>query len=236
MPHLILVRHGQSTWNAQNRFSGWVDVPLNHHGRQEAIAAARKISLYPVDVAFTSLLMRAMETMAICLTEGPSRTDSKSPVFKHDPADPDWHNWDQYEGHQDEEIPIFQSPNLDERHYGDLQGYNKATMADTVGHDLVQQWRRSYQTRPPGGESLADTAARTIPFFNYRILPLLKAGANVLLVAHGNSLRSIVMELESIPAEDVPHLEIETGEPLIYDRLANGQLRRQTEPVFLTAP
>lgn len=234
MPHLILVRHGQSTWNAQNRFSGWVDVPLNHHGRQEAIAAARKISPYPIDVAFTSLLMRAMETTAICLTEGPARSDSKSPVFKHDPADPDWHNWDDYDGHKEEELPIFQSPNLDERCYGDLQGYNKAKMAEKVGQDQVHQWRRSYQTRPPGGESLADTASRTIPFFNYRILPLLKAGSNVLLVAHGNSLRSIVMELEAIPAEEVPHLEIETGEPLIYDRFPNGQLRRQAEPVFLS--
>ncbi len=175
MAKLILIRHGQSTWNAANRFSGWVDVPLNSVGRREAMKAAKKICQYEIDICFTSLLMRAKETTAICLTEGNGNCADKSPVFKHDADDPNWHGWDRYEGHIEEEIPIYTTPELDERYYGDLQGYNKAEMAKKVGEEIVHQWRRSFATRPPGGESLQDTAARTIPYFQKQIMPYLKA-------------------------------------------------------------
>jgi 2,3-bisphosphoglycerate-dependent phosphoglycerate mutase len=217
MTKLILVRHGQSTWNALNRFTGWVDVPLSPVGRQEAMAAAKKISPYPIDVCFTSLLVRAIETTAICLTESNENWGGKSPVFKHDLNDPNWHGWDKYEGNKDEEIPIFMSPSLDERYYGNLQGYNKAQMAEKFGQEIVHEWRRSFSTRPPGGESLEDTAARTIPFFQNLILPYLKNGNHVLVSAHGNSLRSIIMHLDGLKSEQVPNLELATGIPIIYE-------------------
>ena len=223
MADLILIRHGQSTWNAANRFSGWVDVPLNSVGRQEAMQAAKKVCQYTIDVCFTSLLMRAKETTAICLTEGDGNCANKSPVFKHDAGDPNWHGWDKYEGHIDEEIPIYTCPDLDERYYGDLQGYNKAQMAEEVGEDIVHQWRRSFSTRPPGGESLEDTAARTIPFFEKRIIPYLKQSNNVLVSAHGNSLRSIIMYLDKLDEEKVPNLELATGIPIVYKVDENGQ-------------
>jgi 2,3-bisphosphoglycerate-dependent phosphoglycerate mutase len=181
MAKLILIRHGQSTWNASNRFSGWVDVPLNTIGRREAMNAAKKIGDCQIDVCFTSLLMRAKETTAICLTEGNNVCGEKSPVFKHDADDPNWHGWDKYEGNPEEEIPIYTSPELDERYYGDLQGYNKAEMSEKFGAELVHQWRRSFNTRPPGGESLADTAARTIPYFQNQIMPYLTKENNVLV-------------------------------------------------------
>ena len=216
MAKLILIRHGQSTWNEANRFSGWVDVPLNHTGRTEAIAAAKKVCQYKIDVCFTSLLMRAKETTAICLTEGDIDLTAKSPVFKHDADDSNWHGWDKYEGEITEEIPIYTSSQLDERYYGDLQGYNKAEMAEEVGEETVHQWRRSFSTRPPGGESLKDTIARTVPFFQDKIVPFLKQGKNVLVSAHGNSLRSIIMHLDDLNPQEVPHLELKTGIPIVY--------------------
>lgn len=216
---LILIRHGQSTWNAANRFSGWVDIPLNSQGRCEAIKAAKKIAEYDIDICFTSLLMRAKETTAICLTECGDKCLEKSPVFKHDSKDSNWHGWDKYE-----EIPIYTSPDLDERYYGDLQGYNKGEMAKRVGEEIVHQWRRSFRTRPPGGESLADTAARTIPYFQKQILPHLKEGNNVLVSAHGNSLRSIIMHLDNLEESKVPNLELATGIPIVYTVNESGKI------------
>jgi 2,3-bisphosphoglycerate-dependent phosphoglycerate mutase len=224
MTQLILIRHGQSTWNATNRFSGWVDVPLNSLGRQEAMKAAQKICQYSIDICFTSLLMRAKETIAICLTEGDENCTPKSPVFKHDLDDPNWHGWDRYEGHLEEEIPIYTSPALDERYYGSLQGYNKAEIAAKLGVELVNQWRRSFSVRPPGGESLADTAARTIPYFQKQILPYLKQGKNLLVSAHGNSLRSIIMHLEKLNEAEIFQVELATGIPIIYTIDLEGKI------------
>ncbi|MEL6459774.1 MAG: histidine phosphatase family protein, partial [Cyanobacteria bacterium J06621_15] len=160
MSKLILIRHGQSTWNAANRFSGWVDVPLNKIGRLEATIAAYKLKDYKVDVCFTSLLVRAIETAVICLTENEKICGGKNPVIKHNSDDPQWHGWDKYEGDCSEELPIFTSMSLDERYYGDLQGLNKAKTAERLGEELVHQWRRSFSVRPPGGESLEDTMNR----------------------------------------------------------------------------
>jgi 2,3-bisphosphoglycerate-dependent phosphoglycerate mutase len=223
MSQLILIRHGQSTWNAQNRFTGWVDVPLSRQGREEARRAAVKLSAYEIDVCFTSLLIRAIETAVICLTECEGVCAGKSPVLKHDADDPNWHGWDNYEGDHSQEIPIFLSPALDERYYSTLQGLNKEEVAKIMGRQTVHQWRRSFAIRPPGGESLADTAARTLPFFENRILAHLKNGDNVLLAAHGNSLRSIIMKLDRLTEEEVPSLELKTGIPFIYDVDINGQ-------------
>ncbi len=217
MTKLILIRHGQSTWNDANRFSGWVDVPLNKRGRVEATLAAYKLKDYKVDVCFTSLLVRAIETAVICLTENEEICNGKSPVIKHTSDESQWHGWDKYEGDGSQELPIFTSMMLDERYYGDLQGLNKAETAEKLGKELVHQWRRSFSVRPPGGESLEDTMNRTVPFFNERIITHLKQGDTTLIAAHGNSLRSIIMELDKLEPEEVPHLELATGQPIVYD-------------------
>jgi 2,3-bisphosphoglycerate-dependent phosphoglycerate mutase len=217
MTKLILIRHGQSTWNAANRFSGWVDVPLNKRGRVEATLAAYKLKDYKVDVCFTSLLVRAIETAVICLTENEEICNGKSPVIKHNSDEPQWHGWDKYDGKASDELPIFTSMALDERFYGDLQGLNKAETAEKLGKELVHQWRRSFSVRPPGGESLEDTMNRTLPFFKERILTHLKQGDTTLIAAHGNSLRSIIMELDKLEPKEVPNLELATGQPIVYD-------------------
>jgi 2,3-bisphosphoglycerate-dependent phosphoglycerate mutase len=217
MAKLILIRHGQSIWNAANKFTGWVDVPLSKLGRLEASKAAYRLRNYQLDVCYTSLLIRAIETAVICLTEYPEICAGRSPIVKHPLNDPDWHGWNQYEGNSTEELPIFLSPALDERYYGQLQGLNKAQTAEKYGVDQVQQWRRSFSTRPPQGESLQDTMNRTIPYFQSRILPHLQAGENVLVAAHGNSLRSIIMILDNLNTETIADLELVTGIPIVYD-------------------
>jgi 2,3-bisphosphoglycerate-dependent phosphoglycerate mutase len=224
MAKLILIRHGQSTWNAANKFTGWVDVPLSKLGRQEAAIAAQKISEYQIDLCFTSLLIRAIETAVICLTECEGACAGRSPVIKHAADDPQWHGWDSYEGDFNEELPIFTSSALDERYYGQLQGLNKAQMAEKFGEAQVMEWRRSFATRPPGGESLEDTLNRTLPFFKERILTHLLHGDNVLVAAHGNSLRSIMKELDNLSEEAVAKLELATGVPIVYDIDASGQV------------
>jgi 2,3-bisphosphoglycerate-dependent phosphoglycerate mutase len=227
MATLILIRHGQSTWNASNKFTGWVDVPLNKTGRKEATEAALKISQYQINVCYTSLLIRAIETAVICLTECEGICGNKSPVIQHDADDPNWHGWDKYEGDHSMEVPVFLSAALDERHYGNLQGLNKAEMAEKFGQEQVHLWRRSFSVRPPGGESLEDTMHRTLPFFQNRIMTHLKHGDTTLVVAHGNSLRSIIMELDHLPEADVPNLELKTGIPIVYEIGSDGQVKEK---------
>jgi 2,3-bisphosphoglycerate-dependent phosphoglycerate mutase len=188
MGKLVLVRHGQSQWNLENRFTGWVDVPLTEQGRQEARRAGRALRDTAFDQAFTSSLQRAAETLDIVLAEN---------------------------AHAD--VPIASDAALNERHYGDLQGLNKGETAEKYGADQVHIWRRSYDVRPPGGESLEDTAARTLPYFAAQIAPRVLRGESVLVVAHGNSLRSIVMDLEGLNREQVMALNIPTGVPIVYE-------------------
>jgi 2,3-bisphosphoglycerate-dependent phosphoglycerate mutase len=199
MSKLVLVRHGQSQWNLENRFTGWVDVPLSEKGEQEAHQAGRSLQSIIFHQAFTSKLKRAQETLRIILEEI----------------------------HQTQ-IPIIQDQALNERHYGDLQGLNKAETAKKYGDEQVLVWRRSYDVAPPNGESLKDTAARTIPYFNANILPVVKSGKNVIVAAHGNSLRSIVMELDHLTKDQVLKLEIPTGAPIIYDIDATGRILEKT--------
>ena len=223
---LVLIRHGESTWNAQNRFTGWVDVPLSPRGREDARNAARLLGTYGIviDVCFTSLLIRAIETAVICLTEGEGVCAGRSPVLKHDADDPQWHGWDRYEGEPAEELPVYLSQALDERYYGRLQGLNKRQMAERVGEEAVRQWRRSFSCRPPGGESLADTAARTVPFLEGHIMSHVRAGNNTLVSAHGNSLRSIVMTLDDLGEDEVAGLEVATAVPMIYELDVQGRV------------
>jgi 2,3-bisphosphoglycerate-dependent phosphoglycerate mutase len=226
MTRLVLIRHGESTWNAQNRFTGWVDVPLSSRGREDARKAARLLGTHGVviDVCFTSLLIRAIETAVICLTEGEGVCAGRSPVLKHDADDPDWHGWDSYDGEPYQEVPVFLSQSLDERYYGRLQGLNKQQTVERLGEETVRQWRRSFSARPPGGESLADTAARTIPFLKGRIMSHVRAGDNTLVSAHGNSLRSIVMTLDNLGAEEVAGLELATAVSMVYEIDAQGRV------------
>ena len=224
MAKLILIRHGQSLWNAANKFTGWVDVPMSDRGRAEATIASCKLrdASYTVDICFTSMLIRAIETAIVCLTECEAVRGDRIPYLWHDPAEPDWHGWDHHIGDPDKELKIIRSPALDERYYGDLQGLNKAEMAKKFGEQQVHLWRRSYDVRPPGGESLADTVKRTVPFFDQAIVPELKAGKNVLVAAHGNSLRSILMVLDGLSEEAVATLELATGVPIVYEVDAEG--------------
>ena len=198
MPNLILVRHGESQWNLENRFTGWVDVPLTPRGEGEARIAGEHLRGLPIDKVYTSVLQRAINTSKIALEAAGK------------PAD----------------LPTERDQSLNERHYGDLQGLNKAETAAQYGDAQVKIWRRSYDVPPPGekGESLKDTAARTLPYFQAHILPDIKAGLNVLVVAHGNSLRSIVMELDHLTREQVLELNIPTGIPLVYDFDASGEI------------
>ena len=190
MARLILIRHGQSVWNASNRFTGWTDVELSEKGVMEAQEAGRQLSGIRIDVVHTSDLIRAQRTAEI--------------VMRHNETSGD-------------DVPTRYDWRLNERHYGSLQGLNKAETAEKYGAEQVHIWRRSFDVPPPEGESLEMTAERTIPYFSEEILPDLESGKNVLVSAHGNSLRSIVMYIEEISPEDIISLEIPTGVPMYYE-------------------
>jgi len=230
MAKLILTRHGQSLWNAENKFTGWVDVPLSEMGRAEATIASCKLRDYRVRICFTSMLFRAIETAIIILTEVDDICDGRIPIIKHDIDDEDWHGWDKYNGDPEQELPVYTVPALDERYYGELQGLNKAETTEKFGKEQVQLWRRSYDVAPPGGESLADTVKRTVPFFRDRIVKHLIEGDNVLIAAHGNSLRSIIKQLENLSEEEIVKVELGTAIPIVYEVNAQGDV---TDKVIL---
>ncbi|NQW30311.1 MAG: 2,3-diphosphoglycerate-dependent phosphoglycerate mutase [Ignavibacteria bacterium] len=188
MPMLTLLRHGESQWNLENRFTGWVDVDLSPKGEQEAHDAGEKLAEIPIDVLFTSVLKRAIRTADFVLSERGLTN-----------------------------IPVFRDEALNERHYGDLQGLDKSETAEKYGAEQVHTWRRSYDIPPPNGESLKDTQERVAPYYNAQIVPLLKQGKNVLVVAHGNSLRALVMFVEHLSPEEILKTEIATGVPICYE-------------------
>ena len=194
MPTLVLIRHGQSIWNLQNRFTGWVDVPLSAQGEDEARNAARLIADLSFDVAYTSALRRAQHTLDLIL------------------------------GERETPIPVIRDAALNERMYGDLQGLDKADTVARHGEAQVHIWRRSFDIAPPNGESLKDTAARTLPFFDRCIMGDIRKGRNVLVVAHGNSNRSIVMELDKLDGEAIMKVELPTGQPLVYELTDSGEV------------
>lgn len=217
---LILLRHGQSVWNKKNLFTGWVDIPMSEEGVKEAIAAGEKIKEIPIDVIFTSSLIRAQMTIPFALYHHKS---GKIPVFVH-PGQEKLDEWGQVYSEEAKKslIPVFQAWELNERMYGRLQGLNKAETAKKFGEEQVHLWRRSFDIAPPEGESLAMTAARTLPYFKKHIVPRLEKGETVLISAHGNSLRSIVMYIENLSKEEVVALELPTGDPRIYS-VKNGR-------------
>jgi len=196
---LVLVRHGASVWNLENIFTGWTDVDLADKGREEALHAAIKLKEYKFDLAYTSVLKRAIDTLDIILQEI-GQTD----------------------------IPITKDEALNERHYGDLQGHNKDEMRKKVGAEQVHLWRRSYDVAPPNGESLKDTCDRTIPYLKDKILPDIQQGKNVIVSAHGNSLRSILMYLEDLRPDEIIKVNIPTGVPYVYEFDENLKISQKT--------
>ena len=199
---LILVRHGQSDWNLKNLFTGWRNPDLTEQGIGEARNTGKQLKAagYTPDVYFTSALRRAQHTLDLILEELGIT-----------------------------EVTITRSKLLNERDYGDLSGLNKDDARAKWGEEQVLIWRRSFDVPPPGGESLKDTAARTLPYYDAEIVPLLKAGKTVLVAAHGNSLRSIVMAIENLTPEQILKRELGTGEPVIYKIGADGKLSEKVE-------
>ncbi len=194
---LILVRHGQSEWNKKNLFTGWKNPGLTKKGEEEAKNAGKalkKLNLIP-DLCFTSALVRAQKTLDIMLEEMNIKN-----------------------------MTIIRNEALNERNYGDLAGLNKDDARKKWGEEQVHIWRRSYDTPPPNGESLKDTAERVLPYFEKEILPKVLAGKTVLVAAHGNSLRALVMKLENLSAKEIVKREIATGEPIIYQLDENGKV------------
>jgi 2,3-bisphosphoglycerate-dependent phosphoglycerate mutase len=196
MSTLILIRHGKSQWNSENRFTGWVDTPLSDQGRKEAVTAGQRLAErgVQVDRAFTSTLQRAIETGRIVLDElGQS------------------------------DLEQIQAWELNERFYGALTGRDKAQTAQEFGEEQVRIWRRSYDIPPPGGESLADTGRRALPYFHNTIIPATRDVGTVLVAAHGNSIRALIKDLENISDADIVSLEVGTAVPIVY-QLDDGKV------------
>jgi 2,3-bisphosphoglycerate-dependent phosphoglycerate mutase len=198
---MVLVRHGQSEWNLKNLFTGWRDVPLTEVGIAEARAAARQLKAQGIsfDIGFTSALKRAQDTMTIMLQE------------------------------MGINIPVIADAALNERDYGDLTGLNKDDALSRWSAEQVHQWRRSYDVAPPGGESLRDTAARVLPYYIEEILPCVLRGERVLVTAHGNSLRALVMVLDRLGPKEIMARELATGVPLIYRLNADATVANRVE-------
>jgi len=188
MPLLMLARHGESTYNRANRFTGWLDVPLTDTGKREARAIATKIAGYRIDAAYSSALRRTVDSLDIVLEELHLQN-----------------------------IPVVHSWELNERHYGDLQGLDKAAAAKRFGDDIVHEWRRSYTTSPPNGESLQEAGIRILAFFQSRIFHDVLSGLNVLVVAHGNTIRAILKVLDKVTDKDIMDVGVATGEVIVYE-------------------
>ena len=199
---LVLVRHGQSDWNLKNLFTGWRDIDLTDKGVAEAREAGRKLKGQGIkfDVAFTSALIRAQRTLDLMLEElGQTK------------------------------IPVFKDQALNERDYGELVGLNKDDARKKWGEEQVHIWRRSYDIAPPGGESLRDTAARVLPYYIQEILPRVLHGEHVLVSAHGNSLRALVMVLDKHTTESITKLNLDTGVPMIYRLNADSTVKSKMD-------
>lgn len=201
---LVLVRHGESEWNKLNLFTGWRDPDLTEKGVTEAVRAGRflKAKGLAFDIAYTSALKRAQRTLDLILAELGQ-----------------------------EDLPVVRDQALNERDYGDLSGLNKDDARKRWGEQQVLIWRRSYDIAPPGGESLKDTAARVLPYYKTHVWPDVKAGRDVLVVAHGNSIRALIMYLEELTAKQILEREVATGVPIVYRLTENGQVAERHDLV-----
>jgi 2,3-bisphosphoglycerate-dependent phosphoglycerate mutase len=229
MSYLILVRHGESRWNLSNRFTGWVDVPLSEVGIHEALICGEKLAGLRIDIAFTSKLERAQETLLLILAK-----QDRTGIFLHEDRKGD--KWSLHPHRiEKEDIPIYGHEALNERYYGKLQGLNKSKMMKKYGKETVFLWRRSYDVRPPGGESLKDVYKRVVPYFKKAIMPHVRKGKNVVVSASGNSLRGLIKYLDKISDEDIPHLELPYATPIFYT-YRRGKLVRDTHKHSFNRP
>lgn len=212
--NLVLLRHGESMWNKKNLFTGWVDVPLSQGGIDEAINAGKELENFCFDSIYCSTLVRSLETAMLCMAQN---LHSRTPVIQH-PSDQKLIDWGKIysEKMNQDSIPVWLDSALNERYYGHLQGQNKDEARAKFGADQVQIWRRSFDIPPPSGEALLNTSERSIPFFEERIASDLQMGKRVLVVAHGNSLRSIIMKLDQLTPEQILKFELATGRPRYY--------------------
>ncbi|WP_201456383.1 2,3-bisphosphoglycerate-dependent phosphoglycerate mutase [Chlamydia sp. 17-3921] len=213
MTLLILLRHGQSVWNAKNLFTGWVDIPLSQQGIEEAFAAGKAIQDLPIDCIYTSSLVRSLMTALLAMSQHKSK---KVPYIIHENSEQRRLGTIYNKSEEAIMVPLYSSSALNERMYGELQGKNKEETAAEFGEKQVKLWRRSYRVAPPHGESLYDTKQRVLPYFQETILSQLKNSKNVFISAHGNSLRSLIMDIEKLSEEEVLSLEIPTGKPIVY--------------------
>ncbi|KAK4341431.1 hypothetical protein RND71_039932 [Anisodus tanguticus] len=225
---LILIRHGESMWNEINLFTGCVDVPLTTKGVEEAIEAGKRISNIPVDMIYTSALIRAQMTAMLAMTQ---HRRKKVPTIIHEESEQAG-EWSQIFSEETNKqcIPVVTAWQLNERMYGELQGLNKQETADRYGKEQVHEWRRSYDIPPPNGESLEMCAERAVAYFKEHIEPELAVGKNIMIAAHGNSLRSIIMYLDKLTSQEVISLELATGIPMLYIFKEGRFIRRGSPP------
>ena len=226
MGKLVLVRHGESRWNLDNRFTGWTDVPLSKGGINEAEECAAELKRINFDIAFTSILERTQATILIILSQ-----QNRTGVFQHEGKSKysDWKS--KSNRYSKNDIPIFSSELLNERYYGTLQGMKKNEAVKIYGKEQIFRWRRSYEGAPPEGESLRGTYERTLPFYKEKVLPHLQKGKQVLLASHGNTLRAIIKDLEGISDEDIPFLNLPHSKAIIY-KFTNGEYKNLTPDVY----
>lgn len=228
MASLVLVRHGESRWNLSNRFTGWIDVPLSENGIREARACAKHCDAYDFSAVYTSKLERAHLTLFILLAN-----QNRTGIVQHE-HDAKYYRWTKHSnGYGTSEIPVFESTLLNERYYGALQGLDKQQAVERYGAAKVLAWRRGYHARPPGGgESLDDTLNRAQPFLVKQILPRVRKGEDVLLVGHGNTLRTAIKYLEGISDEDIAFLDLPKAHPLVYTFVRGKWKRTSGEFTF----
>lgn len=221
---LVLVRHGQTSWNKEQIFTGWADVSLTDQGIEEVQLLAKKLKDIQFDILFTSRLARARTTLMIIASE-----QEKTGIFIHDRK--------QYNTIFDDKhnVPIYSHHDLNERHYGLLQGMKKAYARDKFGEEQVYKWRRSYIERPPHGESLRDVYDRVVPYYTEYIMPLLNKGKNVLVSAHGNSLRALIKHIGHVSDENVVNLELAPGDVISYT-MKKGKLKKDDGALKFTRP
>lgn len=230
MSRLILVRHGQSKWNQANKFTGWIDVSISEKGIKQCLYLAEKLKKLKIDYTFCSELSRAKETMSVILSK---QKDSGVYIHEENPK----YNWADIIKYPSRipNIAIYTTANLNERNYGELQGMDKDEARKKYGEQQVYNWRRGFFDRPPQGESLCDVYNRSIPFLQNRIIPLLKKDKNIIISAHGNSLRSIIKYIENISDAKIPLLEIYTGQLITY-HFEKGKFVSQLDKLSFNRP
>ena len=225
MARLVIIRHGESVWNKENKFTGWMDIDLSEKGIEEAKNAGRILANYKFDSIYISHMIRSIHTFQLIME---SSNDNRTRIIYHQ-DDSQIKTREHHTGDSTKELNIYQSKHIAERYYGDLQGLNKAETAEKFGNEQVHLWRRSFDVRPPNGESLKDTLERVLPYWEKTIKNDLENGKTVLIVAHGNSLRAIVKYLENISDSDIPSYEIPTGIPIEYELGARLEVMNKKE-------